>query len=122
MPSTADAIKLALNFHRSGDIARAEAIYREVLAAEPENPAYLDSMGWVLYKLGKAQEAAEFLEKAIALPGGGDATILDHLADCYHKLGKTEQAQELWQKALKQAREEPRRDEKLIRELERKLK
>lgn len=104
------------------NLEQAEKMIRKALEAEPENPAYLDSMGWVLYKLGKVEEAVTYLEKAVALPGGSDATILDHLADCYHKLGKTEQARELWQKALTQARADTRQDEKLIRQIEQKLK
>ena len=77
------------------NLEKAEKMIRIALKSEPDNMAYLDSMGWVLFKLERFQEAAGYLEKASKLPGGGDSTILDHLADCYHKLNKTKEANKL---------------------------
>ena len=94
---------------------------RLAITAEPENPAYLDSMGWVLFKLGKFKEAIPHLEKAVSLPGGGDATIWDHLGDCYDKTGQADKAKEAWQKALADAKKQKEPEEKLINEIEAKL-
>ena len=92
------------------------------LKAEPENPAYLDSMGWVLYKLGEYKEAAvTYLEKAVAKPTGGDATIWDHLGDCYARLKQMDKAKDAWKKALKDAKADAKPDEKLIKRIEQKL-
>ncbi|MAG94654.1 MAG: hypothetical protein CMJ48_13045 [Planctomycetaceae bacterium] len=103
------------------NLERAEKMIRIAIKAEPENMAYLDSMGWVLYMRGKYAEALPYLVKAVELSEGGDATIFDHLADCYHKLGKQELAVKNWQQALKFAREESRPDEKLVKKIETKL-
>ncbi len=93
---------------------------RIALNAEPDNPAYLDSMGWVLFKLGRLEEARTLLEKAVNTPGGGDGTIAEHLGDCYSKLNANEKAQELWKRALKESKEDSFPDKKLILRLEEK--
>ena len=103
-------------------LEQAEKMIRLALESEPENPAYLDSMGWVLYRLEKYEEALPYLEKAVELPSGADATILDHLADTYDRLGKTDKAVENWKKALQHAKDATRPDQKLIQQIEDKLK
>lgn len=102
-------------------LEKAEKMIRIALKSEPENMAYLDSMGWVLFKLKKYKEAVGYLEKATKLPGGGDSTILDHLADCYHKLNKNQQATALWKKALEAAQKASPPDAKLIDQIQKKL-
>jgi tetratricopeptide (TPR) repeat protein len=65
----------------------------------PDNPNYLDSLGWAYYKLGKFELAEEYLQKALKFDPTS-ATILDHLGDVYQKRGKIEIARQMWQKAL----------------------
>lgn len=103
------------------NLDKAEKMIRIALKSEPNNMAYLDSMGWVLFKRQKYGEAVEYLEKASKLPGGGDSTILDHLADCYHKLGKNEKAMKLWKKALEAAQKSAPPDAKMIEQIQEKL-
>lgn len=68
--------------------------------AAPESGTYLDSLGWVLYRRGKLDEAKAVLEKAVTLPdGSGDPTIWDHLGDVYFKQGDNERAKQAWEKA-----------------------
>ncbi len=106
---------------RGVHLERAEKMIRLAIKAEPENAAYLDSMGWVLFKLGKFKEAIPHLEKAVSLPGGGDATIWDHLGDCYDRAGQLEQAKDAWQKALDDAKKQKKPDEKIIKSIQEKL-
>ena len=80
------------------DLEQAEAMIRKAIAEDPENPAYLDSLGWVLFKRGKPQEALPPLEKA-AESETVDATILDHLGDVYFKLHDLKKAQAAWKRA-----------------------
>lgn len=103
------------------NLQKARSMIQIALKAEPENPAYLDSMGWVLYKLGEYKNAVSYLEKAVKLPGGGDSTIWDHLADCYARLKQMDKAQDAWQKALEDAKKDANPDEKLIKRIEQKL-
>lgn len=103
------------------NLERARDMIVKALEAEPENAAYLDSMGWVLYKLEDYDGAREYLEQAAGLPRGEDATILDHLGDVLDKLGEAEAAQERWQRALELEREGAQPDEELVDSLEQKL-
>lgn len=83
---------------------KAETMVRKALAQDPDNSAYLDSLGWVLFKQGNAKEAIEPLEKAVKhLTGGGDATIHEHLGDVYFRLQETAKAKAAWTEAEKAA-------------------
>jgi tetratricopeptide (TPR) repeat protein len=70
--------------------------------AEEDNPAFMDSLGWVLYRRGNVEEARIWLEKAAAHHlGADDPTVWDHLGDVYLRLNLIDQAAEAWRKALK---------------------
>ena len=67
---------------------------------EPENEAFLDSLGWVFFKQGKPAEALEWLQKADRLQKEPDAEMQDHLGDVFFKLGQVDKAVEAWKKSL----------------------
>ena len=95
---------------------------RKALRAEPENGAYLDSLGWVLFKLGKLEDAVAPLEKATKMNMGSDATVWDHLGDVLLKLMRTEKAIEAWQTAIQHSEEEHSQDLELLERIQNKLK
>jgi len=69
------------------------------LAVEPDNPAYLDTRGWIYYHQGEYELAlADIKTAAEAMPD--DPTIADHLGDIYAAMGEEEKAIDQWQKAL----------------------
>ncbi len=68
------------------------------LKAEPNNSAYLDTMGWIYFKLGKYSEAEEYVQKSLKI-GGDKSDELEHLGDIEFKLGNKDKAKEIWQKA-----------------------
>jgi uncharacterized protein HemY len=74
---------------------------QKAVTQEPNNGAYLDSLGWVYFKQNKLTEAADYLRRAIALQGD-DPTILSHLGNVYLKLGQDEQAAATLEKSLAQ--------------------
>jgi tetratricopeptide (TPR) repeat protein len=82
-------------------LQRALHMIRHALAAEPKNGAYLDSLGWVMYRLGRYDAAVAELQKAVEVEEKPDGTILDHLADAYVKINQIDKAREAWQRALK---------------------
>jgi tetratricopeptide (TPR) repeat protein len=86
-------------------IRRAIENYRSVAKEsgdESDNAAYVDSLGWVLFRRGKLDEAREWLEKAAALPDGADdPSVWDHLGDVYAKLHLAGKAKEAWTMSLK---------------------
>jgi tetratricopeptide (TPR) repeat protein len=79
-------------------LERAYGMIQKAVEGDPENAAYRDSLGWVLYRLGRVEEALVELEKAAEAEP--DPVILDHLGDAYHASGKPDKAKETWTKAV----------------------
>ncbi len=85
-------------------LVEARALIEAAVVATPENPAYLDSLGWVLFKLGENEAAVKHLEHAVDLmKKEPDPTLLDHLADVLAALGRWALARDHWEQALKLA-------------------
>lgn len=75
------------------------------LALRPDNPAILDSMGWVMFKLGKNEEALALLSKAyINYP---DGEVGAHLGEVLWAEGKKEEAKKVWNNSLRQQPNHP---------------
>jgi tetratricopeptide (TPR) repeat protein len=95
----------ALNYYgymladRGVRLEEAMSFIQRAISQEPNNGAYIDSLGWAYYKQNKLAEAEEYLRKA-ADRSPHDPTVLGHLADVYMKLGQTERAAELMERAL----------------------
>jgi tetratricopeptide (TPR) repeat protein len=88
-----------------------------------DNAAYVDSLGWVLYRKGKIAEARQELERAAHLPDGEDPVIWDHLGDVYQQLQMPAEARSAWEHSLRLYEQGQRRmDEERCQELRRKLK
>jgi len=100
---------------RNIKLDEAEALIRDAVTAEPNNGMYVDSLGWVLYRQGRYEEALEQLELAVRLMSP-DPVVIDHLGDAYWKTGRQDYAHEQWEIALELAK-----DEKLIKRIQRKL-
>ena len=104
------------------NLEKARKMIQKAVDAEPENAAYLDSMGWVLFKLGEFKEAITWLKKATALRTGDDPTIWEHLGDCYNAAKETSEANNAWDKALKLLKEDAHPDKELLKRVQEKLK
>ncbi|MDH4064276.1 MAG: tetratricopeptide repeat protein [Acidobacteriota bacterium] len=84
---------------RTDRLTEAVALIERALRVEPDNPSYLDSLGWALFKQGKFASAAEPLGRAAAaLPA--NSVIQDHLGDVLARQGKWSEAAAAWQRAL----------------------
>jgi len=83
---------------RGISLQRALEMSKQAIAAEPENSAYLDTYGWVFYRLQNYHDAAEYIEKSIAT-GKASAVVYEHLGDVYLKLGNQDKALVQWKKA-----------------------
>jgi tetratricopeptide (TPR) repeat protein len=82
---------------------------RKAVELDPQNGAYLDSLGWAYFKLGQYALAEENLMKAIERMGT-DPTVHDHLGDVYEKTGRTRQAAAQWERSLDEYRRSARAD------------
>ncbi|GAB5442801.1 MAG: hypothetical protein Fues2KO_31500 [Fuerstiella sp.] len=107
---------------RNRNLDKAEKMIRIAVEAEPENAAYLDSLGWVLYRQGRFQEALEQLKKANSDPEYRDPTIMEHLGDVYKALDQAAEARKMWQQALDREQEAGNPDPKVVERLKDKLK
>jgi len=83
------------------NLAKAETLIRTAVAAEPDNQSFLDSLGWVLYKRGKFDEARKYLELAVGPAAFPDPVVLDHLGDTLYRLSLGADAAREWQRSLK---------------------
>ena len=73
---------------------------QKALELEPNNGAYLDSLGWAYYKMDRCDLAEPPLEKAARLMSD-DPTIHEHLGRLYLRMGKETLAEQEWERALK---------------------
>lgn len=74
-------------------------LIKRAVVLEPSNGSFLDSLGWLYFKLGKVDDARKYIEQAIIYQPRS-ATIRHHLGDVYDKLGRTSDAIAQWKKAL----------------------
>jgi tetratricopeptide (TPR) repeat protein len=88
---------------------------------DKDNPAYLDSLGWVLFKQKKYKEAKKYLEEAVQAELGKHLEIYDHLGDVHKALGEKAKAVKAWKEGLKVAGTSAR-DKQRKAEVEKKLK
>lgn len=79
----------------------AQKLIAHAVELEPDNGAYLDSLGWVYYRQNRLPEAETMLRKALDHMGK-DPTVHDHLGDILLKQGKTREAISQWQVSLEQ--------------------
>lgn len=89
---------------------------------DKDNAAYVDSLGWVLFRRGQIEEAKKELERATTLGDGDDPVIYDHLGDVYNRLKMRPEASRAWQRALELYQQGARgKDEDRVRDLRRKI-
>jgi tetratricopeptide (TPR) repeat protein len=100
---------------RGEKLDRAREMLEKAVAREPRNGAYLDSLGWVYFRLGRLDAAARNLSEAHRRDPD-DATIEEHLGDLAERLGNRDEAIGHWERALTLKPDEP---EKVRQKLER---
>ncbi|MGH9721219.1 MAG: tetratricopeptide repeat protein [Bryobacteraceae bacterium] len=86
---------------RSVRLDEALGLIQKALALDPDNGAYLDSLGWVYYRLNKLGEAENYLRRSLERTGN-DPTVHEHLGDVYFKQGRIKEAITHWQKSLRE--------------------
>jgi tetratricopeptide (TPR) repeat protein len=78
----------------------AERMSLRTVKAEPENPTYLDTYAWILFRLHRYEEAKEYIDRTLKNDPDSAFVLLEHAGDIYYHVGNKEKAVELWQKAL----------------------
>jgi tetratricopeptide (TPR) repeat protein len=103
--STDNQNAMALNYlgymlaDRGVRLQEALGYVKKAVELDPQNGAYLDSLGWAYFKLGNYELAEECLRKA-EVRNAADPTIQDHLAELYDKTDKPKLAVAHWERAV----------------------
>lgn len=84
---------------RNTHLEEALNLVKRAVELDPQNGAYLDSLGWVYFRMGNYDQAEESLRRA-ADKTPNDATVQDHLGELYLKTGKLKMAAVHWERAL----------------------
>ena len=107
-----EALKIDPNYHlvlnnyayslaeRGLYLERALEMSKKAVEAQPDNPSYLDTIGWIYYRLGVYKEAEQYVKKALE-KGEANAVVYEHLGDIYYAMNDKERALEQWKIALK---------------------
>jgi len=81
------------------NLDKARSMIELAVKKRPRDGFIIDSLGWVLYRLGDLDGAVKNLERAVALRPE-DPTINDHLGDIYWKVDRKDEARFQWKRAL----------------------
>ena len=90
---------------RTTRYAEAKVLIEQAHALNPEDPAVLDSLGWVNYRLGNLDEAERLLRQA--LERFPDQEVAAHLGEVLWANGKQREARQIWEKFLKEQPDSP---------------
>ena len=90
---------------RTDNYREAEKLIRKAIKLDPENPAIIDSLGWVLFKLGRHEEALVELERAYAR--FDDPEVAAHIVEVLAAMGRGEDALAMLDKAEEKSPESP---------------
>jgi Flp pilus assembly protein TadD len=108
----------ALNFlgyllaDHGSKLAEALRLIERAVEQDPDNGAFVDSLGWVYFRLGRLEEARAQLERAVHLTDG-DPEVREHLGDVYKSLDLMDLAREQYRLALTLDPANPRVKDKL---------
>lgn len=86
---------------RNTKLPEALQMITKAVNSDPNNGAYLDSLGWVYFRMGRLQEAEDNIRKALVFTPR-DATVHDHLGDVLMKESKVRDAVAQWEASLKE--------------------
>jgi len=84
---------------RGQDLEKAERLSSKAVQANPENPTYLDTHAWVLFKLKNYPQAKAYMETALENGGSDNAVLVEHYGDILFMMGNKNGAMEYWKKA-----------------------
>ena len=82
------------------DLNRALEMSSRAVAIEDDNPTYLDTHAWVLFQLGRLEEARRYLLQAVSLDGRKSSELMVHYGDVLEALGEDFMAETYWKRAL----------------------
>ena len=97
---------------RSEKLDFALEMVKKAVAADPENDAYQDTIGWIYYRMGMFDLALLHIQKSVE-NRENSAVVIEHLGDVYLKLGDLKEAKSQWKRALEIDKENERLKQKI---------
>ena len=91
--------RLAKTYEQNGELQKAKSIYEELVAAQPLNNQYSNSLNEVYMKLKEYENSIEFLTKRISM-NPNDISLYGMLGSTYFRMGNSEKAVETWDKGV----------------------
>jgi len=85
---------------RGSKLKKALKMSSKCIKTEPINATYLDTYGWILFKMGKINEAKIYLEKAMNNAGVNDPEITEHYGDMLYEMKEYKRAVETWEDSI----------------------
>lgn len=82
------------------ELEKALEMAAKVMELEPSNPTYMDTYGWVLFKLGRLEEAKKIIQQAVALDARKSGELMVHYGDILFAMGDSYMAEVYWKRAL----------------------
>jgi tetratricopeptide (TPR) repeat protein len=98
---------------RKQNLKRAEEMSAKALKLKPNEPSYLDTYGWIMFQMGKYNDAKHFILRAIEVDPSPSGEVYEHLGDALFKLDDIEGALKYWQKAKSMGDTSPLIDKKI---------
>ena len=108
--SVDDALEIAIELHKRGNIEEAVTIYGDVLEADPDNPNAFHYLGIARHQLGESDAAIELLQRSLEL-APGNVNAINNLGNMYRETGMLERAEECYREVLELA---PRHADTLV--------
>ncbi len=84
----------------------------KAITLSPDTPAYLDTIGWIYFRIGDNKKALDYIQASVKLDST-NAVVLEHLGDVYTELKQIEKAQSIYRKALELSGDNPQLEAKL---------
>lgn len=88
------------------ELGKAGMLAAQLCKEQPANPTFLDTYGWVLFRMGRYGEAKFYVKAALDHGADKDATVWEHYGDILYREGDRDKAADSWKKAAARARPE----------------
>ena len=97
---------------REENLEKALEMATEAVESNPENSSFLDTLGWVYFKMENYEQAHNYIQQSIDT-GEASAEVFEHMGDVFEAQGEIEEARDWWEKALDEEPERTHLNEKL---------